>query len=109
LSKRDCFRADLAGETDYSISHFGRTEYSEKFAADLLELACERRGEFRSLRRGRHWHRSGRICGVRVVSRAGAERVLYARDYFVKLGHVSLAADQAWAAYAGAGVGSRDT
>src|SRR5208282_6088042 len=85
-------------------SRFGRTEYSEKLAADFFKLARERRCELRPLRRRRHRHRRARGRVVRIAPRAGAERVLYARDYFVNLCHVSLAG-----AYAGAGAGSCDT
>src|SRR5208282_5917677 len=87
LSERDRPRADLAGESDYSISRFGRSEYSEEPAADRFELARERRCELRAMRRRCHRHRHARGRGVRVAPRAGAERVFYACDYFVNLSH----------------------
>ena len=88
LSERDCLRANLAGETDYSAIHVGGSEHSKEPAADLFQLARERRCELRTLSRRGHRHGGARLRVRVVVARAGAERVLHVRDYFVQLGHV---------------------
>src|SRR6266478_3848741 len=50
LANSYCLRVELARESDYSNSHRGRSEYSEKNAANRFELAREGSRKLRAMR-----------------------------------------------------------